>query len=396
MGKLTALQVKAATAPGRYQDGQGLMLVVKESGSRSWQLRVQFNGKRHDYGLGSLERLTLSNARLKAAETRRQVQQGQDPTAMKRASQALLQAIPTFEAASTLLHGERKAGWRNEKHSAQWLSSLRTYAFPKIGRLPVDKVSVPDIRDLLAPIWLAKPETARRVFQRICTVLDWAHAKGHRTAEAPIRAIRAGLGGQKRSDSHFAALPHDRVAALVAKIRQSESVGRLALRFLILTAARSGEVHNAVWSEIDLTSATWTIPPSRMKARREHVVPLSPAAVEILRNAALLRITQADCIIFPGAKGKPLSDMTLTKALRSDLDGKWTVHGFRSSFRDWVAECTSYRSEIAEAALAHSIPNKVEAAYRRTNYLQLRIGLMNDWEAYTHASQSPPSNIYSL
>jgi len=376
------LQVKAATKPGRYVDGDGLMLVVKPGGAKSWQLRIQANGKRRDFGLGSASLVSLADARERAYEMRKQVRAGDDPVALKEASRKLSAAIPSFETAVRDLHEERKAGWRNGKHRDQWLSSLETYAFPAIGSTRIDRVQVSEIRDLLVPIWQTKPETARRVLQRIVTVLDWAHAKGHRPSEAPVRAVRAGLGRQIKSDSHFAALPHDQVAALMNDLRGSDTAGRLALRFLILTAGRSGEVRSAKWSEIDLDKALWIIPAERMKAKREHVVPLSPAALEVLHIALTLRRGGED-IVFPGMKGQPLSDMTLTKVLRVALPGGgWTVHGFRSSFRDWCAECTSYRSEVAEAALAHTIPNKVEAAYRRTNYLQLRTSLMADWATY--------------
>ncbi|KMS54068.1 tyrosine-type recombinase/integrase [Sphingobium cupriresistens] len=382
MGSLTVLQVKAATKPGRYVDGEGLMLVVKPGGAKTWQLRIQANGKRRDYGLGSASIVSLADARERAYEMRKQVRAGDDPVALKEAARKIKATVPTFEVAARDLHEERKAGWRNGKHRDQWLSSLEAYAFPAIGSTPVDRVNVADIRDLLASIWLVKPETARRVLQRTVTVLDWAHAKGHRPSEAPVRAVRAGLGRQTKTDSHFLALPHDQVADLMKDLKESDTAGRLALRFLILTAGRSGEVRGAKWSEIDFDKALWTIPAERMKAKREHVVPLSSAALEVLRIALTLRRGGED-VVFPGMKGQPLSDMTLTKVLRVALPGSsWTVHGFRSSFRDWCAECTGYRSEVAESALAHTIPNKVEAAYRRTNYLQLRTTLMADWAVY--------------
>lgn len=393
MGKLTVVAVKAARDPGRYVDGQGLMLVVKESGARSWQLRIQSNGKRRDIGLGSASAITLAEARERASETRKQVRAGVDPVEAKKDSRRILDALPTFREAAEALHTERAADWRNVKHRAQWLSTLQTYAFPTIGDRPVDKITVADIRDLLVPIWQSKPETARRTLQRIGTVLDWSHAKGHRATEAPMRSIRAGLPRQPKIREHLASLPHTQVAGLMGKLCNVETAGRLALRFTILTAARSGEVRGATWEEIDLEQAIWTVPAARMKAGREHVVPLSVAAMKVLTVAAGLRKGVASEPVFPGLRGRPLSDMTLAKALRTEIGGDWTVHGFRSSFRDWVEECTSFKGEIAEAALAHTIPNKVEAAYRRTNYLEARRELMRMWAEYASSAAVASSAV---
>lgn len=381
MGNLTALQVKNAKQ-GRYSDGGGLILIVKESGAKSWCLRMQADGRRRDFGLGSASVVSLSEARERAMETRKLVLSGLDPVAVKRASRALKSPLPTFAEAAELVFEERKGSWRNEKHQAQWLSTLRTYVFPKIGPLPVDEVTGPAVRDLLAPIWQDKPETARRVLQRVTAVLDWAHAKGHRPFEAPIRAIKIGLAKQGKAVKHHAFLPYPEIAGLMRDLAEHQTMGRLALRFLILTAARSGEVRGATWDEIDLTQGLWTLPASRMKAKREHVVPLSAAAIEILRAAEKQRKGLPDEPVFPGNADKPLSDMTLAKVLRTARPGAWTVHGFRSSFRVWAAECVDNSNEIAEEALAHTIPNKVEAAYRRTNLLDRRRSLMNDWAEF--------------
>jgi len=383
MGQLTALKVKAAKAAGTYQDGGGLMLVVKPSGAQSWQLRIQVNGKRRDFGLESASDVSLADARKKAEELRWQCRSGLDPIAIKRAAKAEADGIPTFEAAARLVHAEHKPGWRNAKHAAQWLSTLEEYAFPDIGQKPVDRIDGPEIRDLLARIWLSKPETARRVRQRIGSVLDWAHAKGYRTSEAPMRSVSRGLPRQPKRDNHFAALPYEELPALMAELAANISLGRLALRFAILTACRSGEVRGATWAEIDLKQRTWTIPAARMKAGKEHVVPLSEAGVEVLRVAEPFRGRNKDAFIFPGKPGKPLSDMTLTKALRDMGHAQITVHGFRSTFRDWAAEQTSTPGDVVEAALAHTIRNKVEAAYRRTNYLEKRRPLMEMWGQFT-------------
>ena len=394
MGKLTALEVRAATNPGRYQDGDGLILLVKSKTARSWLLRVQVDGKRRDFGLGSATDLTLAEAREKADSLRKLAKSGVDPVAAKKAAQVAQVAVPTFKQAATTVHEEQMAGWRNGKHQAQWLATLNLYVFPAIGELPVDKVDSAAVRDLLLPIWLEIPETARRVRQRIGSVLDWAHAKGFRPAEAPMRSISKGLPRQPRKDGHFASLPYDEAPAMMAKLSEADTVGRLALRFLILTAARSGEVRGATWNEFDLQAATWTIPAARMKAGKAHTIPLSPSALAVLEKASEYRIsTKREDVVFPGWKRKPMSDVTMAKVLRTAGGGKSTVHGFRSSFRDWAAEMTGIPGEVVEAALAHSIANKVEAAYRRTNYLEKRRPLMDAWASYLAET---PANVVRL
>lgn len=378
MGKLTALKVKSLREAGRYGDGDGLYLQVGTNGSKSWVLRLQANGRRRDIGLGSLKGVSLADARVAAYDIRRKVAQGIDPVAERR--QARL-TIPTFRVAARQVHGEHQRAWKNAKHQAQWLASLATYAFPKIGDWPVDKVEGPQIRDLLAPIWLSKPETARRVRQRIAAVLDWACAKGFRASEAPLRSIAKGLPRQPKRDSHFAAMPYADVPALLEKLREKEKVGHLALECVILTAGRSGEVRGMRYRELDLQARLWTIPAERMKMARRHVVPLSPQVLDVLKRVERFKVGASD-LVFPGQNvKKPLSDMTLLKILR-DMGLGFTIHGFRSAFRDWVAEQTDYPGEVAEAALAHSVSNKVEAAYRRTDFLEKRRLLMRDWAAY--------------
>lgn len=384
VGKLTALKVKSLKDPGRYTDGGGLMLYVKEGGSKTWVFRPTIQGKRRDIGLGSLSNVGLSEARETADDMRRLIRQGIDPVRRRREAKAAATTTITFQDAAKAAFAEHEAGWKNAKHRAQWLSSLEAYAFTEIGNLPVSDVDGPAIRDLLAKIWLSKPETARRVRQRIGTVLDWAYAKGLRSAEAPMRSVNRGLPRQPKKDNHFAALQHPEVPALMHKLASSASIGRLALRFLILTAARSGEVRFATWREVDVEQSIWTIPGERMKAGKEHVVPLSAAALSILETLTEAQGRFHDKPIFPGKGGKPMSDMTLTKVLRIENGVSGTVHGFRSSFRDWAAERTSFPGEVVEAALAHAIPNKVEAAYRRTKFLEKRQALMSDWASYLH------------
>lgn len=384
VGKLTALKVKALKEPGRHLDGDGLYLWVKPSGSRSWLLRIQVDGKRRDFGIGSEKVTSLAEARDRASDLRKQYRSGVDPVAAKRAQKVKRVNTPTFAEAARLAHSEFKDGWRNGKHQAQWLSTLESYAIPTLGNMPVDQVDAGAIIKMLQPIWLTIPETARRVKQRVGSVLDWSFSQGFRQAEAPMRAISKGLKQQPKRDGHFAALPYGQVAALVKGLEGTQTVGRLALRFAILTAARSGEVRKAVWSEIDVQAKLWTIPAERMKAGREHVVPLSSAALSILEQAKGNRAVSGHEYIFPGSHGRPLSDMTLTKVLRSATSQPATVHGFRSTFRDWAAEeQSSYSDAVVEAALAHTDPNKVQAAYRRTNFLDQRRALMQAWCDYT-------------
>lgn len=389
MGKLTALKVKALKEVGRHPDGEGLYLWVKPSGARSWVLRIQVDGKRRDFGLGSEKSTTLAEARDRAAELRKQYRSGVDPVVEKRKKKEGKAAVPTFAEAAERAHAEFKGAWRNGKHQAQWLSTLTTYAFPTLGSMPVDKVDAGAILGALQPIWLKTPETARRVKQRIGAVLDWAYSHGFRPSEAPMRAISKGLKQQPKKDGHFAALPYAAVPDLMKKLGESETVGRLALRFAILTAARSGEVRGAKWGEIDLDAALWTVPAARMKAGREHVVPLSKAAIAVLQSAKGDREVEADDLVFPGNRAKPLSDMTLSKALKAATSQRATVHGFRSGFRDWAAEeQTAVSDAVVEAALAHTNPNKVEAAYRRTNYLEQRKVLMHAWADYLLPDQT--------
>jgi len=378
VGKLTAGKLKSLTEPGRYSDGDGLFLEVKPGGGRSWVLRAQYGGKRRDIGLGALRSVSLGDAREAAYQIRRQIARGLDPVAERRRER---QVMPNFRDAAKLVHDEHKASWKNGKHQNQWLSTLETYAFPKLGDRLVSDIGAPDIRDVLAPIWLSKPETARRVRQRIGTVLDWACVKGFRQSEAPLRALSKGLPRQPKKDGHFAAMTYADVPKFLTRLRERESIGRLALEALILTAARSGEIRFALWPEIDLTERLWSIPAERMKMNRPHVVPLSPEAIDVFGRATRYRAASSD-LVFPGQKlKKPLSDMTLLKILR-DMEVKVTVHGFRSAFRDWVAEQTDYSGEVAEAALAHAVSNKVEAAYRRTDFLAKRRELMRDWGRY--------------
>lgn len=378
MGKLTATAVRGAKQSGRYGDGDGLFLHVGPAGGKSWIVRIQKAGRRRDIGLGSAAKVSLADARIRAAKVRSDMEAGLDPVAERRKAEG----IPTFRIAAAQVFEQNRKTWRNGHHQWQWLRTLEMFAFPAIGDLPVSEITGPMVRDLLAEIWLTKPETARRVRQRVGAVLDWAYSKGWREAEAPMRSITKGLPRQPRSTAHHPALPYSDVPAFLAKLREGQpTYGRLALEALILTAARSGEIRGATWTELDVDRALWTVPATRMKAGKEHVVPLSGEALALFERAKTLRQRGVD-LIFPGAKrGKPMSDMTLVKIMR-DMKVDATPHGFRSSFRDWAADETTYPSEVAEAALAHAVSDKIVAAYRRTDFLEKRRSLMAGWGAF--------------
>jgi integrase len=375
MPSLTTLQVKNAK-PGRHADGRGLYLMVRKSGSRSWVFRGQINGKRQDLGLGSVRNMSLAQARAEAAALRTRIQNGE---AVRPEKIALPLATPTFATAALACHEALKDGWSNKRHSYSWLASLKQHAVPMLGNLPVDQIASPVVRDALAPIWLATPETARRVLQRIGTVLDFAHLQGWRAQEAALRSVSKGLPRQPVEDNHFVAMPYQGIPAFVDRLRQlPETAGRDALLFTILNAARSGETRLATWPEFNLKEATWTIPASRMKMRRQHIVPLSAAAIEILKRRYPLRAGDHG-LIFSTHGLRPLSDMTMTKVLRDLNLPAITVHGFRSSFTDWAAEKTRTPKEIVDKALAHKLVDRVEAAYRRTDFFERRRRLMAAW-----------------
>ncbi|AWW75433.1 integrase [Erythrobacter sp. KY5] len=377
MARLTAASVKAAKEPGRYGDGEGLYLVIGKRGGKSWVVRVQKDGRRRDIGIGSASKVPLKLARERASEVREKIERGIDPVAER----ARAAGIPTFSDAVKAVHAENAPNWKNPKHSAQWINTLETYAVPTLGNRSVADVDAAAVRDCLAAIWLEKPETARRLRQRINTVIDWAVGKGYRDAALALPVIDKALPRQRAKTKHHAALPYSELPQFMGKLRETESMGRLALEAAILTAARSGEVRLMTWSELDLEAATWTVPAERMKAGREHVVPLSPQAVALFEGMEPHRREYTD-LVFPGQKrGKPLSDMTLTKALR-DMGVGVTAHGFRSTFRDWVGEQTNWPSDLAEAALAHVVSDKTVAAYQRGTMLEKRRQLMNVWAAY--------------
>ncbi len=387
---LTPLAVKNAK-PGRHADGNGLHLLVKESGARSWVYRFMLDGKSRDVGLGAAGRdgISLADARDARDALRIKVKAGIDPLdeRQRRAADALAAAQAakvagvTFRAVSEAYMGSNGDSWRNDKHRQQWKNTLATYVYPVIGDLPVAEVNTAHVLQIIEPIWKAKAETASRVRGRIETILDAAKARGYREGENPARwrgHIAQILPARARlTRGHHKAMPYETIPAFIAALRQREAVAALALEFTILTAARTGEVIGAKWDEVDLDKAIWTIPANRMKAGKEHRVPLSSRAVEILMETQGLRKES----LFPAIRGGKLSGMAMTMLLRR-MKVDVTVHGFRSGFRDWCAECTGYAHEVAEMALAHTIDNKVERAYRRGDLFDKRRRLMDEWAAY--------------
>ncbi len=374
---LTAAFCRNVAESGRYCDGNGLYLHVDPSGARRWVQRLVFRGKPHVLGLGSYALVSLAEARELALANRKLARSGGDPLAAKRRAHGM----PTFEEAAAKVLEQKRGAWRNPKHAHDWPKSLRLYAFPRIGDKLVSEVTSADVLHVLTPIWHDKPETARRVRQRISAVMKWAVAMQHRPDNPAGDAVGQALGRQQAIVRHMRAVPHGEVAAAVEAIRASHawSGTKLAFEFLVLTAARSGEVRLATWAEIDFDAAVWTVPAVRMKAMREHRVPLCERALEVLDEAAALG--DGTDLVFPSRRGKTLSDMTLSKLVKEQgIDA--VPHGFRSSFRDWAAERTNHPREVVESALAHVVQNKVEAAYARSDLFERRRTLMNDWEAY--------------
>ena len=377
MTALTAAKVKALTKPGMHHDGRGLYLRVAPGGSKGWMLRATIDGRRRGIGLGGYPAVPLAKARQFADAHRLAVAEGRDPLAEKRWAK-----MPTFAEAAAKVHEVNLPRWKNGKHADQWINTLRTYAFPTIGKMSLDRVTRRDVLAVLTPIWTTKPETARRVRQRIRTVLKWAMAHEFVEHNAAGEGIDGALPAMRRFKPHHRALPHAEVPAALETIDASTAgmAAKLCLRFLILTAARSGEARGAIWSETDLGNRLWTIPAERMKGGAEHRVPLSDAALAVLHEAAPLCGDNGLVFPSPRRRGSPLSDMTLTKVLRDcGLADRATVHGYRSAFRDWAAERTNAPHAVMERALARTVADAVEAAYARSDLLERRRALMAEW-----------------
>lgn len=381
--KLSAAFVRTANAPGKYFDGHGLFLKVDESGARRWVQRIVIRGKRTELGLGSASLVSLAEARQIALENRKAAREGKDPLQARREEQAAL----TFEEAARKVHVLHLPTWRNAKHGAQFISTLETYAFPRIGKIKVADVTTADVLAVLTPIWLTKAETARRVRQRIGTVMKWAVAQGWRQ-DNPADAIAQALPKQDRTQKHRKSLPYDEVAPCIDTVHASKAgqATKLCFELLVLCATRSGEARLARWDEINLDKAEWTIPGERMKAKKPHRIPLSSRAVDVLRKAK--ELNDGSGMVFPGTKaGKPLSDMTLSKLVR-ELGYDVDIHGFRTSFKTWCQERTNTPREVSEMALAHTIRDKSEAAYARSDLFEKRRKLMERWASFLSENEA--------
>jgi integrase len=387
--RLTARMVEQAKMPGYYGDGDGLVLRIAESGSKVWLYRYKTHGKVREMGLGPIRDVSLAEAREAARDARRLRRVGVDPIDAKRKREATAKldkarAISFSECTAAYIENHR-AGWSNAKHAAQWEATLRAYAYPVFGSLPVAAVDTALVVKVLDPIWSKKPETASRVRGRVEAVLDFATVRGYRVGENPARwkgHLKEALPAltRLRKVEHHAALPYAEVGAFMADLRMREGGAAAALEFAVLTAARTGEVIGARWSEIDLTAGVWTIPANRMKTGVEHRVPLSEQALTVLRRTAATKVN--DVVFYGQKRGRALSNMALLMMLRRMGRSNITVHGFRSTIRDWAAERTTVVREVAEASLAHAVANKVEAAYRRSDLFEKRRVLMHQWGAF--------------
>ena len=382
---LSATRVKALKDPGRYSDGGGLHLFITKAGRKSWVLRITVDGRRRDIGLGGYPSVSLAQAREKAATHRATVADGRDPVAEKKAP-----AMPTFRDAAHAVHEANRPRWRNPRHASGWIQTLERHAIPVMGNTLLDRIGRGDVLRVLTPIWTSRPETARRVRQRMRTIFRWAMAHGFMETNPAGEAIDGALPPMPKVKAHFRALPYQEVAAALETVGASQASlpAKLCFRFLVLTAARSGEARGATWDEIDLPGREWRIPSGRMKAGVEHRVPLSRQALDLLGEASVLRDDSG--LVFPSVlkAGHPMSDMTLTKVLRSvDLAERATVHGFRSSFKNWTLEQTDTPWVVSEAALAHSLGNSTEQAYARSDLFERRRALMQLWADYLTGSE---------
>ena len=384
MSKLTVAKCKAIKKPGLHGDGGGLYLGVKHSGAKSWYHRIVIRGKRRDLGLGRFPDVSLAKARALAALNRATVAEGGDPLADKRRQNA-----PCFRDAAVIVHKTNLPRWRSAKHAFDWLATLNRHAFPRLGHMTLDSISRMDVLDVLTPIWTSRPETARRVRQRIRTVMQWALAHGYAEHNPAGDVIDGALPTMPKVKAHLRALPYVEVPAALEHIdhcKSSLSV-RSCLRFLILTAVRSGTARGALWTEIDTEAGEWRIPGPRMKSGASHRVPLSDAARAVLVAVEPLRDDSGLVFPSPARPGRPMSDMTLTKLLRdTGLAEQTTAHGFRSAFRDWAAERTNAPYAVMELALSHTVGSAAEQAYARSDLFEKRRVLMDQWARFATAT----------
>ena len=383
----SAVAVRNVKSPGRYSAGETLYLMVWPNGGKSWVQRLSIQGRRTDLGLGPYPTVSLAQARLKARENRSLAKSGGNPLAVKQ-EEAMLAEVPTFEALARLHIAENLHSWKNTKHRAQWLSTLETYAFPTLRSLKVNQITRRHVVGLLSPIWTTKPETARRVRQRVRAVMDRAVALEYVDYNPAGDAIKAALAKQRRVKNHHRALPYGNLPAALHAVRESTASPSVKLGFqmLALSACRSGEVRGMTWDEVDLQNATWTVPGARMKAGKPHRVPLSHGALAILEEANCLG--DGNGVVFPAPRSRGvLSVMAFNQLLRR-LHLDFVPHGLRSSFRDWAAEKTNAPHAVVETALAHTVGNATEAAYFRSDLFELRRDLMDQWSAFLEGGTS--------
>jgi len=398
--KLNPAKVKNAKQ-GKHEDGGGLRLVVSKAGAKKWILRVTVNGKRREMGLGSFPDISLAAAREEASEGRKLARKGTDPIEARRVE---VRVVPTFVSCAAQYIRAHRRGWKNRKHAHQWVRTLKTYARPVIGSTPVNEVSTDQVLQILQPVWTEKTETAKRVQGRIESILDFAAARGLREPINPAR-WRGHLDtllprpSSVKTVRHHPAMPYGRTPAFYALLKNNSDTSSAALRLKILTATRTGEVLKAEWSEFDLDKATWTIPASRMKSKAEHRVPLTDEAIGLLNS--LPRIKGCEFLFVSVRYTNPLSDMSLLSLMRrmgfgvAGDKGDYVPHGFRSTFRDWAGEVSHYPRDVAEMALAHTVGDKVEAAYRRGDLFDKRRAMMRDWSDYV-TSQESSRNVIQL
>lgn len=381
--QLSTLKVKHLNAPGTYTDGGGLMLRVHPSGGKNWVLRLTIAGKRRNYGLGGFPDVSLREARAQAEEMRQLAQNGEDPAWHVKQQRSERPTIPTFGEASETVIGLRAPSWTSDRHATQWVESLRLHALPVLGKIPVDAIETSDVLQVLTPIWTAKPETAGRVRQRLAVIFDFAIAAGWRKDNPCNGALKAALPRRMRERRHHPALVYTEVGEALHAVRNASGRAstKLGLEFLILTAARAGEVRQATWDEIDLGTGIWTVPTEHMKMRRPHRVPLSTGAFAVLEKA---REHSRRGLVFPSNRnlGRPLSNMAFTMLLRRAGYDHITTHGFRASFRTWALEKTDAPWAVAEAALAHNLGGGEVVAYIRSDLFEPRRELMQEWADY--------------
>jgi integrase len=403
INRLSAIRVKTETKRGFHADGGGLYLQVSKFDTRSWVFRFTQNKRSREMGLGPLHTVSLAEAREEALRCRRLLREGIDPIEQRKAlrGQVLAEAVKimTFKACAEKYISTHSAGWKNVKHASQWTNTLTTYAYPVFGDLPVQSVDIGLVMKVLEPIWTTKTETAGRVRGRIEAILDWAKARKYREGENPARwkghldtLLPARSKVQKVK--HHAALPYDDIGPFMDKLRQQNGISARGLEFAILTAARTGEVIKATWDEINFDKAIWVIPAERMKGDKEHRVPLSSAALNILAG---LKETALNNFVLPGMRrNTSLSNMAFLQLLKRMDRHDLTAHGFRSTFRDWAAECTAHPHEVAEMALAHTVGNKVEAAYRRGDLFNKRVRIMDDWADFCMTVQDSSGKVIPI